>query len=183
MGKAVICIVNADPQVLKILGELKSAGFSNDDISVLMPDKSTTRDFAREHATKAPEGAISGASAGGVLGGALGWLSGLGTLAIPGMGPFIAAGPIMAALGGAAVGAAVGGIAGTLVGLGIPEIQAKKYEGQVKGGSILIAVHSEDARETSLAKTIFDRAGAQDVSTMSDASVRNEMRAQGGQGG
>jgi hypothetical protein len=176
MSKAVVGIVNADPQVLKILGDLKAAGFSNDDISVLMPDKSGTRDFAHEHGTKAPEGAVTGAGAGGVLGGALGWLTGLGALAIPGLGPFIAAGPIMAALSGAAVGAAAGGLAGTLVGLGIPEVQAKQYEGKIKGGNILIAVHTEDGREADNAKAIFERAGAKDISTMSEATAKKEMR-------
>src|SRR4030095_11077898 len=111
--------------------DLKLAGFSNNDISVLLPDKQGTRDFAHEKNTKAPEGAAAGAGTGGAIGGVLGWLAGIGALAIPGVGPFIAAGPIMAALGGAAIGAAVGGISGALVGLGMPEFEAKSYEGKI----------------------------------------------------
>src|SRR4029077_19156443 len=127
-------------------------GFPSNNISVLFPDKATTRDFAHEKHTKAPEGATIGAGTGGVVGGALGWLVGIGSLAIPGVGPFIAAGPIMAALGGAAVGATVGGLAGTLVGLGIPEYVAKQYEGKLREGNILISVHAESGKETDRAK-------------------------------
>ncbi len=177
MGKAVFCIVQNYAQALRVVGDLKTAGFSNNDISVLMPDKSGTRDFAHEQGTKAPEGAVTGASAGGAIGGTLGWLAGIGSLAIPGIGPFIAAGPIMAALSGAAVGAAVGGITGSLIGLGIPEIQAKQYEGKVKGGNVLISVHSEDSAETKRAKDIFERSGAEDISSTDEASVKKEMRA------
>jgi hypothetical protein len=177
MGKAVFCIVQNYAQALRVVGDLKASGFSNNDISVLMPDKSGTRDFAHEQGTKAPEGAVTGAGAGGAIGGTLGWLAGIGSLAIPGFDPFIAAGPIMAALSGAAVGAAVGGIAGTLVGLGIPEIEAKQYEGKIKGGNVLISVHSEDSNETKRAKEIFERAGAEDISTTGEASVKKEMRA------
>src|SRR5246500_527209 len=124
--------------------ELKSAGFRNTDISVLFPESSGTRDFAHEKSTKAPEGATTGAGTGGVLGGALGWLMGIGALAIPGLGPFIAAGPIMAALSGAAAGAALGGLTGALIGWGIPEYEAKRYEGKIREGNILISVHTED---------------------------------------
>jgi hypothetical protein len=138
---------------------------------VLFPDKSGTRDFAHEHNTKAPEGAATGAGTGGVLGGALGWLVGMGSLAIPGLGPFIAAGPIMAALGGAAAGAALGGVTGALIGMGIPEYEAKQYEGKIKEGNILISVHSEDGTERSRAKTIFEKAGAEDISSTSEARV------------
>jgi hypothetical protein len=106
------------------------------------------------------------------VGGALGWLAGIGALAIPGVGPFIAAGPIMAALGGAAVGAAVGGITGALVGMGIPEYEAKRYEGKIKAGNILISVHSESAEESKRAKEIFEQAGAQDISATSEAGVK-----------
>jgi|SRR5579872_999153 len=120
-------------QVIAIIEQLKSAGFSNNSISALLPDKSGTKDFAYEHHTKAPDGATTGGVAGGVVGGALGWLVGIGALAIPGVGPFIAAGPIMAALSGAAVGGAVGGVAGALIGMGIPEYEAKRYEAKVKG--------------------------------------------------
>src|SRR3954452_10212402 len=122
-NKAVFCIARSETQTCRIVDDLKSAGFSNNDISVLFPDKGGTRDFAHEKNTKAPEGAAAGAGTGGVLGGALGWLAGIGALAIPGIGPFVAAGPIMAALSGAAVGAAAGGLVGTLVGMGIPEYE------------------------------------------------------------
>ena len=123
--------------------ELKSAGFRNTDISILFPESAGTRDFAHEKNTKAPEGATTGAGTGVILGGALGWLMGIGALAIPGMGPFIAAGPVMTALAGAGVGGTVCGIAGALIELGIPEYEAKRYEGRVKDGGILLSVHSE----------------------------------------
>src|SRR5215813_6501479 len=159
MEKAVFCIAKTEPQAIRIVDQLKAAGFSSNDISVLFPDKSGTRDFAHEHHTKAPEGAATGAGTGGVLGGALGWLMGIGTLAIPGLGAFIAAGPIMAALGGAAAGAALGGITGALIGMGMPEYEAKRYEGKLREGNILISVHAEDSAERSRAKDIFSRAG------------------------
>src|SRR5687767_413211 len=129
--KAVIGLVSSEIQAQNIVGQLQQEGFSNNDISALFPDKRGTRDFAHEQNTKAPEGAVAGASAGGAIGGTLGLLAGIGALAIPGVGPLIAAGPIMAALSGAAAGAAVGGITGALVGLGIPEVEAKAYEGKL----------------------------------------------------
>jgi hypothetical protein len=171
MSKAVFCIVKSDQQAENVVSQLKSSGFSNQDISVLFPDKGSTRDFAHEKHTKAPEGAAAGAGTGGVLGGTLGWLAGIGALAIPGLGPFIAAGPIMAALGGAAVGATVGGLTGTLVGLGIPEYEAKLYEGRLKTGNILISVHTDDAKQRSRAKEIFEHAGAEDISTTGEEGV------------
>jgi hypothetical protein len=171
MAKAIFCIVPDYTQVFAIVTDLKAAGFSNDDISVLMPDKTGTRDFAHEQHTKAPEGAATGAGTGGVIGGALGWLAGLGSLAIPGIGPLVAAGPLLAALSGAAVGAAVGGLGGTLIGLGIPEYEAKRYEGKVKGGNVLLSVHAETSDQAQVAKDIFERAGAQDISTSSEAAV------------
>jgi hypothetical protein len=137
----------------------------------LFPDRQGTRDFAHEQSTKAPEGATAGAGTGGVLGGALGWLVGAGALAIPGLGPFIAAGPILAALSGAAVGAAVGGVTGALVGMGIPEYEAKQYEGKIRGGNILVSVHTEDAEQRRLAKDVFERAGAKDVRTTGEEDV------------
>ena len=170
MSKSVFCIAKTEGQAQRIVVDLKSAGFSNNDISVLFPDKTGTRDFAHEHHTKAPEGTAAGASVGGLLGGTLGWLAGIGSLAIPGVGPFIAAGPIMAALGGAAVGATVGGITGALVGMGIPEYEAKRYEGRIREGNYLISVHSEDSTQTSRAKEIFERAGAEDISSAGEAS-------------
>lgn len=172
--KSVFCISASRDQAERIVELLKSANFSNNDISLLFPDMGTTRDFAHEKNTKAPEGAVTGASTGGILGGTLGWIAGMGALAIPGVGPFIAAGPIMAALSGAAVGAAVGGIAGGLIGLGIPEIEARRYEGKVKEGNILISVHTETSEEITRAKEIFTEAGAQDVCTTGEASTPTE---------
>src|ERR1022692_4735052 len=175
--KSVFCITTSREQANRIVDQLKAADFSNNDISVLFPDKGTTRDFAHEKNTKAPEGAVAGAGTGGVIGGALGWIAGIGALAIPGVGPFIAAGPIMAALSGVAVGAAVGGIAGGLIGLGIPEIEAKRYEGKVKAGNLLISVHTEDSKEISRAKDIFTKAGAQDICTTGEASIPKDSKA------
>lgn len=171
MSTSVFCIAPSEMIANAIVSNLKSSGFSDNDISVLFPDKSSTRDFAHEKNTKAPEGAATGAGAGGVVGGTLGLLAGIGLLAIPGVGPFIAAGPIMASLSGIAVGAAVGGITGALIGMGIPEIEAKRYEGKVKDGNILISVHAENSDEVSRAKTIFDHEHATDISTSSEASA------------
>lgn len=177
MAKAIFCILQNYPQTLRVVERLKVSGFSNNDISVLLPDKSGTRDFAHEHGTKAPEGAVAGAATGGALGGALGWLVGLGSLAIPGAGPFIAAGPIMAALGGMAVGATVGGIAGALIGFGIPEVLAKQYEGKVRGGNVLVSVHTENGDEIQSAKRIFEDAGAEDISVTDETAVKKSARA------
>ena len=175
MSTSVFCTANVS-QTEMIIQKLKAAGFSNNDISVLMADKGGTRDFALEHSTKAPEGAATGAGTGVVVGGALGWLAGIGALAIPGLGPFIAAGPIMAALSGAAVGGTVGGLAGALIGMGIPEFEAKRYEGKVKSGSSLISVHSEDSDETERAKDIFQHSGALDISTAGEVAVAGSNR-------
>lgn len=175
--KSVFCIATSRGLADRIVDQLKAASFSNNDISVLFPDKGTTRDFAHEKNTKAPEGAVAGASTGGVIGGALGWIAGIGALAIPGVGPFIAAGPIIAALSGAAVGAAVGGIAGGLIGLGIPELEAKRFEGKVKAGNLLISVHTESSEEISRAKDIFDKAGAEDICVTGEASTPKDSRA------
>src|SRR5580765_155680 len=171
MSKAVFCIARTEVQAEAIVNQLKGVGFSNNDISVLFPDKRGTRDFAHEQHTKAPEGAATGAGTGGLLGGALGWLAGIGALAIPGAGPFIAAGPIMAALGGAGIGAGAGGVIGALIGLGIPEYEAKRYEGKLKEGNILVSVHSDNSDETKRAKEILGRAGADDISTTSEEKV------------
>ena len=170
MSKAVFCIVNI-AKAERIVERLKIAGFSNNDISVIMADKSGTRDFAHEHNTKAPEGAATGAGTGVVVGGALGWLAGIGSLAIPGLGPLIAAGPIMAALSGAAVGGSLGGLTGALIGMGIPEFEAKQYEGKVKGGNALISVHSENSQQTDQAKKIFETEKAEDIATKEEAAV------------
>src|SRR5262245_19364173 len=176
--KSVLCIVNSELQAAGIVDRLKEEGFSNSDISALFPDKTGTRDFAVEKGTKAPEGAAAGAGTGAVLGGALGWLAGVGALAIPGVGPFVAAGPIAAALGGAAVGGAVGGIAGSLIGMGIPEYEAKRYEGKVKQGGILLSVHTENSEDVTRAKEIFEEAGAQDISTAGEAGVSRKSSAE-----
>ncbi len=172
MSKAVFGIATTYAQAETIVDSLKTAGFSNNDISVLLPDKEGTRDFAHEKNTKAPEGAATGAGTGGVVGGVLGWLVGIGSLAIPGVGPFVAAGPIMAALSGAAVGTAVGGLTGALVGLGIPEFEAKRYEGKLKQGNILISVHSENSKETDRAEQILKNGNAQDISSATEGGVK-----------
>jgi hypothetical protein len=148
---------------------LKDAGFRNTDISVLFPDNQGTKDFAHEKQTKAPEGAVTGGASGAVIGGALGWLAGIGALAIPGVGPFIAAGPIMGMLGGIGVGGAVGGLTGALIGLGIPEYEAKRYEGRIKKGGILLSVHADDADWTKRAKNILEQTGAEDVASTGEA--------------
>ena len=171
MATAVFCLATNPVQASDIVEQLKLAGFARTDISVLMPDQAGTRDFAIENQTKAPEGAAAGAGTGAVVGGALGWLTGIGALAIPGLGPLIAAGPIMAALSGAAVGGAVGGLTGALIGLGIPEFEAKRYEGKVKSGHALVSVHSESSKETERAKEIFRACGAEDISTSYEASA------------
>lgn len=150
---------------------LRVAGFRNTDISVLFPENAGSKDFAHEKGTKAPEGAATGAGTGAVVGGTLGWLAGIGALAIPGLGPFIAAGPIMAALAGVGVGGVVGGLTGALVGMGIPEYEAKRYEGRVKGGGILLSVHSDSSEWTKRAKEILERTGAQDISSSGEAGA------------
>lgn len=169
--KAVLGLVTNTTEAEHVVSELKRAGFLNDDISALFPDKAGTRDFAHEQHTKAPEGAVAGASVGGLIGGTLGLLAGLGALAIPGVGPFIAAGPIMAALSVGAAGAAVGGIAGALIGLGVPEVEAKTYEAKVKGGNILLAVHIDDGERRAKAKDILKACGATDIVVVGEASV------------
>ncbi len=139
--------------------------------AVLFPDNAGTKDFAHEKNTKAPEGAATGAGSGAVIGGTLGWLAGIGALAIPGLGPFIAAGPIVATLAGAGVGGTVGGITGALIGMGIPEYEAKRYEGRVKDGGILLSVHCDDSQWTKKAKEILERTGAEDVSSTGEAGA------------
>ena len=150
---------------------LRSAGFRNSDVSALLPDNVGTKDFAHEKNTKAPEGATTGATSGAVLGGALGWLAGVGTLAIPGLGPFIAAGPILGTLAGAGAGGAVGGLIGALVGMGIPEYEAKRYEGRVREGGILLSVHCDNSDWVSRAKEILKKTGAQDVASTGEAGA------------
>jgi len=150
---------------------LVQAGFSNADISVLMPDQQGTREFAHEKHTKAPEGTTTGAATGGTIGGTLGLLAGIGALAIPGVGPFIAAGPIMATLAGVGVGGAVGGLVGALVGMGIPEYEAKRYEGRVKNGGVLLSVHCDTSAEITRAKDLLKRTGAEDIAATGEENV------------
>lgn len=168
---SVYAITLSHQQTETIVSRLKADGFANDRISVLFPDKSTSADFAHEKNTKAPEGAVTGGVSGGVLGGALGWIAGIGALAIPGAGPFIAAGPLAAAIGGAFAGATVGSIAGALVGMGLPEIEAKRYESKVKDGNILISVHTKNSDEESRAKEILKDLDACDICTASMEDV------------
>ena len=172
MSKSVFCTASG-AQTETIMRQLKNSGFSGNDISVLMADKSGTRDFAHEHNTKAPEGTATGVGTGVVLGGALGWLAGIGALAIPGLGPFIAAGPIMAALSGAAVVGTLGGVTGALIGMGIPEFEAKRFEGRVKSGSSLISIHCDDSDEVSRAKEICESAGAEDITVGGEVAVHD----------
>jgi hypothetical protein len=154
---------------------LMAAGFRGDDISILAPDQKVSHELATEKNTKAPEAATTGATTGGAIGGTLGLLAGIGALAIPGLGPFIAAGPIMGALAGLGVGAATGGLIGALVGMGIPEYEAKRYEGRVREGGILVSVHCDDSDWTSRAKEILERNGAEDVASAGEkgASTHN----------
>lgn len=150
---------------------LRDQGFRSEDISVLFPDNVGTKQFAHEKETKAPEGATTGGTTGAVIGGTLGWLAGIGALAIPGVGPLIAAGPIVGALAGVGAGGVVGGIAGALIGMGIPEYEAKRYEGRVKEGGVLLSVHCDDSNWTRRAKDILDSTGAQDISSTGEASA------------
>ena len=171
MKTSALCIAKSIAQADGIVNQLTMAGFSQNDVSVLFPDKETTRDFAHQKETKMPEGATVGAGTGGVVGATIGLLAGIGALAIPGVGPFIAAGPIMAALSGGAIGAGVGGIAGALIGLGIPEYEAKRYEGKIKEGGILISTHCDTSEKVKAAKDIYDKAGAEDISSTTEASA------------
>jgi hypothetical protein len=168
---AVLGIYHTRKQAERSVDDLMAAGFSNDDISVLFPDNQGTKDFAHEKNTKAPEGTTAGVTTGGAIGGTLGLLAGIGVLAIPGIGPFIAAGPIMAALAGLGVGGAVGGVIGALVGMGIPEYEAKRYEGRIKDGGVLLSVHCDTSEEIARAKDLLKHTGAQDISSTGEASA------------
>jgi hypothetical protein len=150
---------------------LRRANFRNTDISALFPDNAGTKDLATEKNTKAPEGASTGAASGVVAGGVLGWLVGIGALAIPGIGPLIAAGPIVAALAGAGALGTFGGIVGALAGMGIPEYEAKRYEGRVKHGGILLSVHCDSSEWTKRAEGILRMSGGEDVSSTSEAAA------------
>jgi len=170
-NKAVFCIATS-PQIAQCVVEgARTEGFSSDDISVLFPDTRGTRDFAHEQNTKAPEGAATGALAGGVFGAVGGWLVGVGAIALAGLGPLVAAGPIMATLAGAAAGATAGGITGMMVGYGMPEFEAKRYEGKVKNGGVLISLHTDDRDEANRAKELFKRCGAEDIAYTGEAKA------------
>jgi hypothetical protein len=176
MGKKVVFgIYSTRVGVESAVDALKAAGFRNTDISVLMPEKVSTKEFAHEKHTKAPEGAATGAGSGIVIGGALGWLAGIGALAIPGLGPFIVAGPLMAALAGAGVGGTLGGIAGALIGMGIPEYEAKRYEGRVNKGGMLLSVHSDDSEWVKRAEDILKSTGAEDISSTVEAKAEGPV--------
>jgi hypothetical protein len=158
---------------------LIAKGFSNSAISVLLPDDDSTRAFAHEKATKAPEGTTAGVTTGGVIGGTLGLLAGIGALAIPGVGPLIAAGPIMASLAGLGVGGAVGGIVGALVGLGIPEYEAKRYEGAVKDGGTLLSVHCDTSQQIDTAKEALKETGARDIASTGEEGSKDTTGGRG----
>lgn len=162
-------IMNNKTDLEHAVDRLKTAGFSNNAISALLPDEHGTKDFAHEKNTKAPEGATTGAGTGALLGGTLGWLVGIGMLAIPGIGPFVAAGPIMAALAGAGIGGTIGGVSGALIGMGLPEYEAKRYEGKLHGGGILISVHAVDSSEVKLAQEILEQCNAEDIASASES--------------
>jgi hypothetical protein len=168
---AVFGIYHNANQAERVVERLREEGFSNDDISVLLQDEQGSRDFAHEKNTKAPEGTAAGVTVGGVVGGGLGLLAGIGALAIPGLGPLIAAGPIMGALAGLGVGGAVGGLIGALVGMGIPEYEAKRYEGHIKAGGVLLSVHCDTSGEITRAKELLKHTGAQDISSSGEASA------------
>lgn len=173
-AKSVFGIYGTRMSVERAVGALREAGFPSADVSVLLPEALGASEFATEKATKAPEGATTGAGTGAVIGGAFGWLVGIGALAIPGLGPFIAAGPIVAALAGIGVGGAVGGFTGALIGMGIPEYEAKLYEGRLTKGGILVAVHCESTGEVVRAKEVLQGTGAGDISTSAETTSGRE---------
>ena len=168
---AVFGIYKTRTSAEQAVDRLIEAGFKNDDISVLLPDSSSSREFAHEKNTKAPEGTTAGVTTGGAIGGTLGLLAGIGALAIPGVGPFIAAGPVMAALAGVGVGGAVGGLVGALIGLGIPEYEAKRYEGFIKAGGVLLSVHCNTSEAIKRAEDLLKRTGAEDISSTGEATA------------
>jgi hypothetical protein len=167
---AVLGIYDSAEHAERAVDSIIAAGFSSSQVSVLLPDTRSTHDFAHIKDTKAPEGTTTGATAGGIIGGTLGVLAGVGALAIPGIGPFIAAGPLMAGLAGLGVGGAVGGLVGALVGMGIPEYEAKRYEGRVKDGGTLLSVHCDTSEQVSRAKDLLKSTGAEDVASSSESS-------------
>jgi tetrahydromethanopterin S-methyltransferase subunit C len=170
-NKAVFGIYSSVTQAEQAVDRLMVAGFASGDVSVLLPDNDSTREFAHHKDTKAPEGTTAGVTAGGAIGGTLGVLAGIGALAIPGLGPFIAAGPIIAGLAGLGVGGAVGGLIGALVGMGIPEYEAKRYEGRIKEGGILLSVHCDTSEEIERAEKVLKSSGAEDISSAGESSA------------
>ncbi|HEY3835698.1 MAG TPA: DUF3341 domain-containing protein [Bryobacteraceae bacterium] len=176
-NKAVFGIYPSVFQAERAVDTLLGAGFANNSISVLLPDDDSTRSFAHRKDTKAPEGTTTGATAGGVIGGTLGVLAGIGAIAIPGVGPFIAAGPIMGGLAGLGVGGAVGGLIGALVGMGIPEYEAKRYEGRVKNGGVLLSVHCDTSDQIKRAETMLKNTGAEDISSAGESSAEKTTTA------
>lgn len=176
-GKSVFAIYMSRSVVDTAVNALKDAGFSNSTISILLPENVSTGELATERSTKAPEGAAVGVGSGAAVGGAMGWLVGVGALAIPGIGPVIAAGPLVAALAGIGIGGAFGGFAGSLVGMGIPEYEAKEYEGRLLKGGILVAVHCETNEQVNRAKEVFQSSGAEDIATSRETSTQTENAA------
>ena len=171
---AVSGIYKTVAQAERAVDALTTVGFANNDISVLLTDAQSSHDFAHQKNTKAPEGTAAGATTGGIIGGTLGLLAGIGTLAIPGIGPLIAAGPIIAALAGVGAGGAAGGVIGALVGLGIPEYEAKRYEGRVKDGGVLLSVHCNTSKEIDRAKDLLRSSGAEDIASTGEVSSPHE---------
>jgi len=167
-NKAVFGIYKSRASVENAVGLLRESGYLSSDVAILLPESTGVRELGTEKASKAPEGAATGAGSGAVVGGVLGWLVGIGSLAIPGVGPFIAAGPIVAALAGAGVGGAIGGVAGGLIGMGVPEFEAKRYEGRLAEGGILLSVHCETSEEIAAAKSTLQRTGAEDITTTNE---------------
>lgn len=176
MATCVYCLARSEAQAIRIAQRLRNSGFPSDDISLLYPDPSSPRDLAHENSTKAPEGATIGAGTGAIVGGALGWLTGIGVIAISGMAPLVAAGPILAALSGAAAGGTLGGLSGALVGAGIPEYEAKQFAGKLNEGNILISVHAADADEADQIRMIFEEEKAEDISIGTEVAVPSARR-------
>ncbi|MDP3509723.1 MAG: DUF3341 domain-containing protein [Candidatus Melainabacteria bacterium] len=172
MSQSVIGLVKTREDAESLVSALQAVGFPNSGLSVLFPDKQGTKDFAHDNSTKAPEGAAAGATTGGIIGGTLGLLAGIGALAIPGVGPFIAAGPIMATLSGVGVGATLGGLTGALIGMGIPEYEAKMFEGKLREGNVLIAAHSESNDDLKRAEDVFKGHGATDIKRVNNEAVK-----------
>jgi hypothetical protein len=153
------------------LEALRAAGFRSSDISAILPNRAqTAKDLAHEINTKAPEGIAAGVGAGAALGGVLGWLVGIGALTIPGVGPLLAAGPVVAALAGAGAAGATGGLVGGLVGAGIPEVEAKRYAGRIRDGGYLLSVHCDDSSWAKRAEEILEATGGRDVVKTAEAA-------------